>query len=143
MILKDVLNSCDRAELLKYMEVIDEMNPIESYEKLLENLDKLEPTDSDMTIRVREMQVKKDNTTFIDVFGTKPNDEDTYALEFMPWAQWLGSEVNEEDLEKWGAKVFCGEVLFEMSFISFDQNEILSVFDTIKDAVDEIKEKEE
>lgn len=142
MIFKDLLEQCDRAKLLDYLVKIDEFNSRETYQSLLDNLDKITPANSEMTICVRKMTIKKDNTTFLDVFGTKPDDEDTYALEFMAWAEWLGSEINEKDLEARGLIPFCGEVLFEMSFISFDQNEILSVFEGIKDAVAEVEDGE-
>lgn len=144
MKLIDLLKRCGRDDLVNKMAEIDDLNDNSLYDKMLERLLVMEPVESEFTIRVRTMTVRnrQEPTTFIDVYGEKPNDEDSYALEFMSWAQWLGSKVNEEDLAKHGDLTYCGEVLFEMSFVNFDEGEITKVKADIDKAVKEIKERE-
>lgn len=138
MIFAEMLKSCNKEELLKYMEEIDKRNSPEVYEKLLNKLLQITPKDSDFTIHVKRVK-DVDGEEYTDVFGKSQNDSNSYALEFTPWNLWLGSETDQESVNTYGNVAFVGECLYEMSFVSFDEDEIQKELDEMKKAIEEFK----
>lgn len=69
------------------------------------------------------------------------NKEQTFAIEFTPWQEWLGMTVSDETLnnnELTRADIVAHS-FFEMSFISYDEKEIGDKLDDLKDRVEKVK----
>jgi len=124
----------------------DEKKSIQGYEKVFNDLRNLMPIDSDITILVRHAKDDFDDLEYVDVSGydKDPNKSiddlsDSLALEFTPWEEWLGMNIDQQSVVDFTELELICHCLFEMTFFSFDQKEIQKEIERINDVVDEIK----
>lgn len=77
------------------------------------------------------------NGVYVDVSGAKEDGEAKYAIEFMPWANWLACEVatNRVDMTSAEIVVHC---LWEMTFSGFDEDLIQIERGKLKAMADQI-----
>tara|TARA_B100002019_G_C21236493_1_gene583055 strand:- start:895 stop:1536 length:642 start_codon:yes stop_codon:yes gene_type:complete len=66
------------------------------------------------------------NTNYIDVSGIKESDSDgqKYALEFVNWDEWANMLVSEKTISQFSFEEICAHTLYEMTFLSFYEDEI-------------------
>lgn len=100
------------------------------------------PTDE--KIIEEEEDMKNDiSEYYYDVSGIKPNNPESWAIEFRPWEEWLSMEIDQSSLDEYGEIVCLVAILEEMTFNGFSSidQKIRSkeMLDTCKDAIDEIK----
>ena len=68
------------------------------------------------------------------------DDETTYALDFTPWNEWLGMEIDGDcanDIRLTRADI-ASNCLWELTFIAYDEENIQERLDGLKQQVDEI-----
>ena len=73
------------------------------------------------------------------------NSEQSFALEFNDWNEWLGMSIDPEtanNIELRRADIIA-HILYEMTFIGYDEEEIKEQSDELKRQVDEIKNMSE
>ena len=63
----------------------------------------------------------------------------TLALEFTPWDEWLGMDIDQSSLKDFSSYEIICHCLDEMTFMGFDQEEIKNEMDKIKEAVADYK----
>lgn len=78
--------------------------------------------------------------TYIGVHGREPGEDVAYAIEFVPWAEWLSMEIR--------VLPECGEVppvevlahiFWEMTWVGYDDQSIADEKEAIEDKVEEVK----
>lgn len=124
----------------------DEQGNMPGYERVFNDLLLLTPIDSDITIVVKHVKDEYDGEEYVDVSGYYPDpaksiDEisNSLALEFTPWEEWLGMDVDEQSLLEFSASELICHCLYEMTFISFDQKKIQIEMGRIRSEIDEVK----
>lgn len=120
MILKDLV---DRNEWLSIALVFDKLYPdfvdsLEEHEQVFLTLKQLDAQPSSMMIKLTDYQ------TYIDISGLKKNQEESYAIEFRPWSEWLGMQLFPENLLEFTELEILAHCLFEMSYFGFNEGEI-------------------
>ena len=117
----------------------DEQEFIEEYEKVFNELRIMQPLSGNMTIDVSLVNDDYDNTQYVDVSGyyTNPSERtDEYsnslAIEFVPWSEWLGMEIDKNSLENFTEFEIIAHCLHEMTYAGFEQVEIQAQMDDIK-----------
>ena len=120
----------------------DEENQIDAYRDVYYKLKLLTPDPSDITIRLKEITDQDEKYVHVDGFYTDGrvyefSGNDALALDFTPWEQWLGMPVNVQALEEFTELEVIAHCLFEMTFISFDQEDIQEQMDNLKNTIDE------
>ncbi len=78
-------------------------------------------------------------TPYIDVSGKRMNETMKYALEFSPWENWLGMELDKITLREFSHYDIIAHSLYEMTYIGYSQDEIKQQLEELNSAVDEIK----
>ena len=162
MILKDIINknswSSTKTQFLK--EYPQEEKNIEGYKSVYEKLCLLPLKKSDMRIVVDEIFHKDLNDEpYVDVTGKNgtlqkeledfkyfneqensevANSEVSYALEYSPWAEWLGMEIDPDSANKYSELEIIAHCLYEMTFFGFDEESIKKQCDELKRSADEI-----
>ena len=108
-----------------------EKRNMSGYERVFNDLLLLTSIDSDITIVVKNSKDEFDGEEYVDVSGyftdpAKSIDEisNSLALEFTPWEEWLGMDVDEQSLLEFSESELICHCLYEMTFISFDQKKI-------------------
>jgi len=117
----------------------DEQEFIEEYEKVFNELRIMQPLSGNMTIDVSLVDDDYDNTQYVDVSGyyTNPSERtneyfNSLAIEFVPWSEWLGMEIDKNSLENFTELEIIAHCLHEMTYAGFEQVEIQAQMDDIK-----------
>jgi hypothetical protein len=76
------------------------------------------------------------------VDGIKDGDEEQYAIEFNPWNNWLSYDITDA-VNKWGDVDSIVYVLYEMTFMGFEESEIQDTFNGIIENVEDYKKRNE
>lgn len=123
----------------------DQKELIDEYERIYKALEIMIPKKSDIAIVLERIGDKE--VEYIDVSGKEKNvnesDEnlrtDSLALEFTPWSEWLGMQIEHNTLAAFTELEILAHCLYEMTFIDFNEEEIGKEFKKIEKTVDEIK----
>ncbi|PWH84805.1 DUF6557 family protein [Brumimicrobium oceani] len=123
------------------------------YQEVFEKLMYLNPEDSEIEIVVANQKDDFDGEEYVDVSGNYKNpksEEEKYsqALEFTPWKEWLGMEINQESLLQFTELEIIAHCLFEMTFIGFEEEVIQEEMESIQGSMEDYlnmsdEEKEE
>lgn len=124
----------------------DSKEAMAGYEMVFRSLGKLTPTSTTMRIAIRKtFREGLDEEPFTEVVGKDgtlnkeledfkylnksedseyANSEVEYALDFQPWEEWLGMEIDSATHQKYAHPEILVHCLWEMTFIGFDQDAI-------------------
>ena len=119
----DLLKKVDIERVLFYLEKLGESKKsLDSYKTVYNNLLTMEVKDNkEMYIFVVEEKDYFEDEKYFNVLGLDIKDGESYAIEFMDWSDWLGSNVVEKSVEKLGSVIFVAECLKEMTFLGFEE----------------------
>ena len=119
-------------------------NP-EGYFCVYNRLQKIECQETDIILYIEQEIDNESNKTYYDIFGKRPNDEDSFALEFTPWSKWLNFEISEEALNQFSELAIISHCLYEMTFCGFDekiiQNKVKEIRNNAKKSLKEFKKR--
>jgi len=99
----------------------------EAYFKVFNQLKRLTPKPNHESFRLVVAKVEDGmvpGTFTYDVFGIKPDVINHYALELLPWSEWLSFEVVEKCIEVYSAAAVVAHSLFEFTFFGFDAADV-------------------
>ena len=104
MKLKDLITSNHwlSIELTLFGLYPDQQKNIDAYQNVFEKLQFLQDSESDMDIVLTECFEDDGESDYVEVCGKKNNDAEdnvSYAIEFRPWAEWLGMTIDELTLK--------------------------------------------
>lgn len=77
---------------------------------------------------------------YYDVVGWDGNQR--WAIEFLPWEEWLGMKINKETLKKFSYEEIAVHCIWEMTYCGFDQQQIKNKIDELKRRVEEVENGE-
>ncbi len=115
----------------KFLEIYpDAEEDLDGYKSVFEKLLVMTPEEFDMSIVITHE--KDEDQEYFDVSGLHnhpKNEEENYSqgIEFMPWPQWLGMDINKETLEDFSEQEIIVHCLYEMCFVGFSEEEIQKV----------------
>jgi len=133
---------------------------IEGYRRVFDSLRRLKPAASSMRLVVHQaFREGLDDAPFVQVSGrngTRNKDledfkhsehaadpayaeaEVGFALEFEPWEQWLGMEIDPQTLRDYTAPQIVAHCLWEMALHGFEQSEIQAERDEIRRRIEQL-----
>jgi hypothetical protein len=124
----------------------DEKKNISGYEEVLSKLKMLEPKEKDISILVSWEKDDFDQTDYVNVSGYHNNPKEntdeaniSLALEFTPWNEWLGMDIDANTLKTFNELEIIAHCLYEVTFVGFEEEEIKAELDKINDAAEEIE----
>ena len=77
---------------------------------------------------------------YYNVHGINTDTNQSYAIEFEPWGEWLGWDIDREQVKELSKEAYVAHILWEMTYIGFDENSIQETISGLKEMVDDIKE---
>ena len=126
----------------------DQLNLTDAYRRVFERLLTIEPVEKDLNILVHNVVDDFDGENYVAVSGRtpgkplsnpeNPNENYLYAIEFTPWSEWLGMNIDPESFDEFTELEIIAHCLHEMTFVSFDETKIQSQMDALKKQIDEI-----
>lgn len=144
MLFIDLLKKVDIEHVLFYLEKLGESKKsLDSYKTVYNNLLTMEVKDNkEMYIFVVEEKDYFEDEKYFNVLGLDIKDGESYAIEFMDWSDWLGSNVVEKSVEKFGSVIFVAECLKEMTFLGFEEERMTEEREELNRRVESIKSGE-
>lgn len=117
----------------------DQDKQSDAYLEVLAKLRTMTPQPSTMDcVLARAMSEDDPPEPLVHVYGVQMGDSQRWGLDFRPWAEWLGMAVKAEpELELSDADMLAN-ILYEMTFVGWDDEEIQAEFGKLKEAVEEI-----
>ena len=144
MLFIDLLKKVDIERVLFYLEKLGESKKsLDSYKTVYNNLLTMEVKDNkEMYIFVVEEKDYFEDEKYFNVLGLDIKDGESYAIEFMDWSDWLGSNVVEKSVDKFGSVIFVAECLKEMTFLGFEEERMAEEREELNRRVESIKSRE-
>lgn len=144
MLFIDLLKKVDIERVLFYLEKLGESKKsLDSYKTVYNNLLTMEVKDNkEMYIFVVEEKDYFEDEKYFNVLGLDIKDGESYAIEFMDWSDWLGSNVVEKSVDKFGSVIFVAECLKEMTFLGFEEERMAEEREELNRRVESIKSGE-
>jgi hypothetical protein len=146
MILKDLITQVPKEKVLKRLIEIypDQKNCLPSYFKVYDKLLKLTPRKGEgkelLLMVLPTEDWFEEGIISNDVFGYCKEDKQHYALEFTDWDEWLAFEICDKSVEYYEPAGFLAHCLYEMTFVSFDEDDIQEEVDKLAEMEKEITE---
>ncbi|HEY5462293.1 MAG TPA: DUF6557 family protein [Hanamia sp.] len=123
----------------------DQEKQIEFYQNVYEKLLRTDAVESDIEIVLTWYDDEDNNEGgYVDVSGKRKipeenNITESLAIEFTAWNKWLGMEIEENTLHHFSELEIISHCLYEMTFVSFDEEEIKEEMDSLNKTMDEFK----
>jgi hypothetical protein len=124
----------------------DELDYLDDYANVFDQLKYLSPKESNITIIISNEIDCFDNEQYVSVSGyydskkeITNNLTESLALEFTPWDEWLGMNIDHSSLQDFSSYEIICHCLQEMTFMGFNQEEIKNELDKIKEVADDYK----
>ena len=134
----------------------DQGKNIEGYKQVFKELHAIKPVETKIRIVIEDIFDEYDKEYYTHVSGkdgtlnkeSDPehfkddeigNQEVSYAIEFIDWAEWLAMDIDHESLSKYSELEIIGHCLWEMTFCGFTQKDIKKAIDTINKRAQEAK----
>jgi hypothetical protein len=124
----------------------DQEKMLDGYRNVFEKLIITEPREYELEIVLTECDsdpiFEGDKDTYVEVSGRKkiPDPDsitESYSLEFLEWDKWLGMDLAAETIQNFSDLEIIAHCLYEMTFISFDEEEIQEQLKSLNDSVEE------
>ena len=77
---------------------------------------------------------------YINVYGKKSGKKQAYAIEYSPWTEWLSLTIESQTIKDFSAAEIVAHALYEMTYVSFNEEDIIDTFNMIMDRYSEVKE---
>jgi len=58
------------------------------------------------------------------VYGLSLTTDESYAIEFRPWAEWLDMDIDEETLSNYLESEIIVHCIWEMTFCGYDNDDV-------------------
>lgn len=144
VLFKNIVRSC---AFKKVKDALLELYPgqkklIEGYKYVFETLKLMRPRYSKKGMVIDIRRVGRGKNAYFDVSGVcaQADIKKLYALEYTPWSEWLGCEVDREVLKKMPMDEIAAHCIWEMTFMGFTQNKIRRELNMLKKRVKDVKE---
>ncbi len=113
----------------------------EGYLDVMNELQTLKSKASKFTIIIEEVEDWFDKTKYVSVSGSLPKDEQSWAIEYTCWEEWLDMEISKESLKNFSElDIYC-HCLWEMTWSGFSQEPIQEKINSLMEAVEEIRKE--
>lgn len=144
VLLKDIVGAC---AFKKVKEALLELYPdqkksIKGYKYVFKTLKRMRPGYSKEGMVIDIERVGRGRNAYFSVSGvcTQKGIKQSYGIEYTPWSEWLGCEVDRKGLKKMTKEEIAAHCLWEMTFAGFTQERIRRRINMLKKRVKDYKE---
>ncbi len=144
VLFKDIVRSC---AFKKVKDALLELYPdrkklIKGYKYVFKTLKLMRPRYGKEGMVIDIEKVGRGKNAYFSVSGvcTQKGIKQSYAIEYTPWSEWLGCEVDRKVLRKMPREEVAAHCLWEMTFAGFTQDKIRNEIKMLRKRVKDIKE---
>jgi hypothetical protein len=107
----------------------DHESELAGYQKVFQKLKTLSPAQTDIQLQIDLVYSEHAGEFHIETKSLRPGEPSTktgspFVLEFTPWSEWLGMELNSESLQNFSEFDIIAHCLYEMTFFGFSLEDI-------------------
>ncbi len=144
VLFKDIIGACvfkNVKEALLRLYPNQKKN-IKGYKYVFQTLRLMRPRYSKEGMVIDISKVGRGRKAYFSVSGVyaQKSRQQSYAIEFTPWSEWLGLEVGNQVLKKIPKNEIIAHCLWEMTFMGFTQDKIRKKLNALKKQSRDIKE---
>lgn len=144
VLFKDIALSCSYRKV-KYalLELYpDQKRNIKGYKYVFETLKRMRPRFNKEGMVIDIERVGRGKNAYFSVSGVciVKGIKQSYGIEYTPWSEWLGCEVDKKVLRKMTKEEITAHCLWEMTFAGFTQAKIRKEINKLKKQIKDIKE---
>ena len=118
----------------------DQEASLDGYEHVYAELSEMRLGSTELLLRLTVVD-DPETDEWIDVGGIRTDSDESYAIEFTPWDEWLAMEIDLDTLVNFTELEILAHSLYEMTFIGYDQSTIHNTLDGLMDDVDKIRDE--
>lgn len=138
---KELIISCDPLTVFESLAMHYDQ-PCTQYAEIIDKLLEIEPTCSEYTLCLIDVEDPRSKDIYTEVYGAKVNDDERYSLSFSPWSEWLASEIHETSMAMYSQYNIVAHCLFEMTFHGFTEQSIADFKNELSKRIEDIDEKD-
>jgi len=97
------------------------------------------PVIDDMYLDISYIEEENSEDNYYDVCGVRDGDDNSYAIEYIPWDEWAGLKINEKLKWEYEKEEIVAHSLYELTYCGFVEEEIQARFKEIMDDINEIE----
>jgi len=141
MTLKNLLLDFPQENILKRLVKLypDQKKNLAGYNNVLNELSNLEPKLNKMQILIVKCYDEFDKKYHFHVYGIDTKQE--WAIEFEPWENWLGMELDTKTYKKYNKLDVICHCLYEMTFAGFSNKKVKKEKDNLKKLLKDCKKE--
>ena len=142
MTLKILLSQYSQDDIIKRLIKLypDQKKNIIGYKNCLKELSILSPKLDEMKILIEKNYDKYDKKYYCHVCAIDKNNQ-TWAIEFEPWENWLGMEIDTKTYKKYNKLDVICHCLYEMTFAGFSNKKVKKEKDNLKKLLKDCKKE--
>lgn len=144
ILFKDVVISCAFKNVKDALLELypDQKKLIKGYKYVFKTLKLMRPRYSKEGMVIDIKRVGRGKNAYFSVSGvcTRGGIKQPYGIEYTPWSEWLGCEVDRKVLKKMTKEKIAAHCLWEMTFAGFTQERIRRKINMLKKRVKDYKE---
>lgn len=122
--------------LIKNYEVREQS--LAKYKKVFEKIRGCEPAPNNDGTVVCVRLIEDEGESWYDVYGREPGRSESLGLEFCTFAEWAGFDVDEESMQTMLFSELVAHMLWEMTWMGFNDNDILAKKKAIVEELEEV-----
>ncbi|WQJ53359.1 MAG: hypothetical protein [Wendovervirus sonii] len=141
MTFKELINIANINKALEYLVTVypEEKNKADIYKEIFKTLNSLKGTSAKYKIRVRMSGTGKFRHYI--VVGVDKEGKAIYALDLMPWSEWVSMEIDDCTFESISdINEILAACLYEMTFFGFSENDIENYKEKLNKIIEDINE---
>ncbi|MBI5635139.1 MAG: hypothetical protein HZA15_16850 [Nitrospirae bacterium] len=144
VLFKEIIRACSfihvKEALLRLYP--DQKKNINGYRDVFETLHNMRSRGNREGMAIVIRRVGRGKNAYFSVSGIcLENDiQQSYALEYTPWPEWLGYEVAQSVLKKLSKEEIAAHCLWEMTFAGFTQGKIRRRVNALKKQIKDVEE---
>ena len=114
-------------------------NCTEGYKEVMDNLLSKTPRKHDLDdMFITIDKVLEDDKEYLDVLGLDHLRNKKYAIEFVPWIDWISMFITQETLDSLSSEEIVAGCLYEMTFNGFSEEDVSDKKEKLVNTIKEI-----
>lgn len=120
----------------------DQLRNYFGYDFAVRQLQVMEVIDSEHTVVIEHVDPHyEDDEPYENVSTRLPNDDTRWAMDFTPWSEVLGMNIDPDIFNRYTEQAVIGHILYEMTFNGYSNEETQAKAEELFGIVDDFKKE--
>lgn len=140
----ELFHSLERDDVIAALEAAypNQVKNRAGYLRAWHEIVELQPQPTDLVCRLQLIKADPpdpDESDRVDVAGLRPGNDTAYAIELVPWENWLSMDVLLDGVDDATPQQVLAHVLWEMTWAGYDRKAVAKRASDLNEKVEEIQ----